>query len=103
MDKCLVAVEQPMPPGEQIAFQPTLALMLAQHLHHPATRGEERIVCSGSGIPLAIGCFKNSLQPVGASFVWAKDAKIVLILVEFDNIAQKLACYVRIGSLHTTR
>ena len=63
---------------------------------------EERIIRGGSGIPLASGRFKYSTQAVGDGLVRAKDAKIMLILVEFDDIAQKLACYLRIGSFHTT-
>ena len=32
----LVAGEEPMAPREQITFEPSLALVLAQHLHHAA-------------------------------------------------------------------
>ena len=39
-----------MPPGKQIAFEPALAEMLAQHLHHPAIMGEMDIV----GLDLSI-------------------------------------------------
>ena len=31
-----VAVEQAVPPGQQVSLEPALALVLAQHLHHPA-------------------------------------------------------------------
>ena len=33
-----------MPAGEQIAFQPALAHVLAEHLHHPAVRREMVVV-----------------------------------------------------------
>ena len=34
MDEGLVAGEESMSPGEQVAFEPALALVFAQHLHH---------------------------------------------------------------------
>ena len=34
VDERLVAVEEPMPPGEQVALEPALALVLAEHFHH---------------------------------------------------------------------
>src|SRR5271165_6285448 len=43
----LVAVEQPVSSGEQVAFEPTLALMLAQHLHDWAALRQELIVAAG--------------------------------------------------------
>ena len=50
-----VAVEQPVPPGEQIAFQPALALVLAEHrVQHAAGGREELIVLDGSRVPLTV-------------------------------------------------
>ena len=51
VDECLVAVEESMPPGEQVALEPALALVLAEHFHH-APLGREKFVirrlsCSG--------------------------------------------------------
>ena len=40
VDERLVAVEQPVAAGEQVAFEPALALVLAEHLHDPAVGGE---------------------------------------------------------------
>ena len=41
----LVAVEQPVPSGEQIALQPALALVLAEHrVQHPSGGREELVV-----------------------------------------------------------
>ena len=36
VNKSLVARKEAMAAGEQIAFQPALALVFAQHLHHAA-------------------------------------------------------------------
>ena len=41
VDERLVAVEQPVPPGEQVALEPALALVLAEHLHHAPGRARE--------------------------------------------------------------
>src|ERR1041384_8735839 len=38
VDERLVAGENAVPAGEEIAFEPAFALMLAQHLHHSSVR-----------------------------------------------------------------
>jgi phage tail protein X len=40
----LIAVEQPVPPGQQISFQPTLALVLAEHRVQHASGGREEFI-----------------------------------------------------------
>jgi len=35
-----VAGEKSMASGQQVAFQPALALMFAEHFHHPSIRGD---------------------------------------------------------------
>ena len=63
MNKRLVAVKQPVSSGEQIALQPTLALMLAQHrVQHAAGRRQKFIVLYCPGVPLTIGDFKDRSQ-----------------------------------------
>src|SRR5207244_8398708 len=39
MNERFVAGKQTMPPGEQIPFEPSLAHVLAENLHHTAVRG----------------------------------------------------------------
>ena len=46
----LVAREEAVAAREQIAFQPALALMLAQHLHHAAV-GREVVVVTETSPP----------------------------------------------------
>jgi hypothetical protein len=54
VDERLITIEESMPPGEQVAFKPPLALMLAQHRVQHAPRGrEEFIIRYDGGIPLA--------------------------------------------------
>ena len=43
-DERLIAVEQPVPSGEQISFQPTLALMLTEHRVQHASGGSEKFI-----------------------------------------------------------
>ena len=61
----LIAVEQPVPPGQKISFQPTLALVLAQHgIQHAALGREEFVVGYFPGFPLTVGDFENRAQQV---------------------------------------
>ncbi len=76
VDEGLVAVEQPMPSGQQIPFQPALALMLAEHFQHLATDGEELVVRLGGRVPLSRGRLEHGLQTVGDRFVGSEYAEI---------------------------
>ena len=51
VDERLVAGEEAVSAGQQIAFEPALALVLAQHLHDPAVRREMVIVWIASRRP----------------------------------------------------
>ena len=46
VDERLVAVEEAVAPGQEVALEPSLALVLGQHLHHPAVGGQ--VVVAGS-------------------------------------------------------
>ena len=89
VDERLVAVEQSVPSGEQIALQPTLALVLAEHLHHAAGRGEKLVSRHGRGVPLARGHFKERFQAVGKRLVGTEDPEILLPVVELRHVAQE--------------
>ncbi|MNP36901.1 hypothetical protein D3C76_1303200 [compost metagenome] len=60
MDKRLVAVKQTVTAGQNIAFQPALALMLAQDLHHPTIGRELFIVRLKRLLPCAAGYIKHT-------------------------------------------
>ncbi len=64
MNESLVAVEQPMPAGQQVALQPTLTLVLAQHLHHTSAAGKELVTRHGRGVPLPLGHLEYRLQAI---------------------------------------
>ena len=48
VDEGLVAGEEAVPAGQQVAFQPALALVLAEHLHHAALVGD--VVVAGDDL-----------------------------------------------------
>src|ERR1035437_926424 len=100
MNESLVAVEQSVPPGEQITFEPALALMLAQHFHHPAIWGQKLVVVLLLRLPLPAGYLKHGSQAVGERFVGAKNPEIPLFLVQFEHIAKEYAQFMRISRLN---
>ena len=97
VDECLVAVEEPVPPGEKITFEPALALVLAEHFHY-APRGREKFVAlHGRGFPLAFGHFKKGFQAVGERLVGAENPEIPLRAVQFRHIAQETPEHMRVA------
>ena len=50
VDEGLVAVEEAVPAGEQVALEPALAQVLGQHLHHPAVGREVLVVGEDLGV-----------------------------------------------------
>ena len=100
VDERLVAVEQSMPAGEQITFEPAFALMLTQHFHDATVQGEELIVVLLSCIPLPVGHLKHRTQAIGERFVRAEDSEIALLPVELGDIAQEHAEFMRVSRLN---
>ena len=90
VDERLVAVEQPVPAGQQVTLQPALALMLGEHLDHPA-HPREVLVHLGAdqlGVPLLVGPVEHGLQPVGRGLVGSEDPEIGGI--QPDHLGQPL-------------
>ena len=93
----LIAVEQPVPPGQQISFQPTLALVLAEHrVQHASGGREEFIILYFPGVPLTVGDFKDRAQEIRECLIGTEDAEIALILIQLGHVAQELAQHERI-------
>ena len=78
-----------MPAGQQIAFEPALALVLAQHLHHAAVGREMVVVGEGLGDPGAVRHLEHVLPAVGVVLVRAEQAEVARLEVELHHIAQK--------------
>jgi hypothetical protein len=79
VDERLVAVEEPVAAGQEVALEPALAQVLGQDLHHPAVRGE--VVVAGPLLlePRAIGDLEQGRQPVGRGLVRSHDPEPVRV------------------------
>src|SRR5258706_4657598 len=78
-----------MAAGEQVTFEPAFALMLAQHLHHPAIGGDVIIAGNNFRSRSAVRYAEQIAPTIRRGFVRAEDAKI--IEVEFDHVADEFA------------
>ena len=81
VDEGLIRVEDPVASGEQIAFEPALECVLAEHLHHATVRRDVRTV----GIfwydrrqPGFQARLVDVLQPVRGILVWTEETKVVM-------------------------
>src|ERR1017187_2615344 len=103
MNERLVAIEQSVSSGEQIALQPALALMLAEHLHHAAAARQEFIVRHHLGLPLARGRFEYRLQAVGQRLIRTEQAEIALLGIHCNHVAQEAAQDMRVADARNAR
>ena len=78
-----------MPPGEKIAFEPTLALMFAQHLHDLAAATQKFVIVGGGGEPLASGHFEHRFETIGQRLVGPENSEIALRGVQLEHVAQE--------------
>ena len=76
VDERLVAAEEAVPAGEQVALEPALALVLAQHLHHAAVGREVVVLGVDLGDVAAVGHLEDVLPAVGVVLVGAEDAEV---------------------------
>jgi hypothetical protein len=93
----LVAIEQSVPPGEQIALEPALALMLAQHFHHAPVRREKFVVRHGRGVPLAVGRLRRPLPGRWRASRRAEDAEISLLAFSFATSRRRAQQHMRVA------
>ena len=84
-----VAGEEAVTAGEQVAFEPALALMLAQHLHHAAIGRD--VIVAGNDLRgrATVRHFEHGAPAVRGRFVRAEDAEVFRIL--FHHVADELA------------
>ena len=80
-----------MAAGEQVALEPSLALMLAEHLHHAAVRREVVIPRLGLRDPGAVGDLEHVLPAVGVVLVGAEQAEVPRLHVQLHDVAQEPA------------
>ncbi len=100
-DESLIAVEQSVPPGEQISFEPTLALVLAEHRVQDASgRRQQFVILYCPGVPLTIGDLKDRSQEIRDRLIGTEDPEVALILIQLDHVTQEPAQYERILRLN---
>ena len=71
-----------MPAREQVAFQPALALVLAQHFEHAAVGGQKFVGGFHGRVPLPGGGFKHGFETVGKRFIGPKNAEVARLCVQ---------------------
>ncbi len=104
VDERFVAVEEPMPAGEQVAFEPALTSMFAQDLHHPAIRAQMLVVVrKRRRIPGAAGRLEQVLQSVRRGLVRAEYSEIPRRRVPAHHFAQKRAHHFGRFTVNTAR
>ena len=91
--KRFVAVEQAVPSGQQVAFQPALAQVLRQHLHHAAVGCQVLVVGLDLGKPHLVGRSVDGVEPIGGRFVGTHEPESVP--VAGDHVAQERAQHPR--------
>ena len=89
VDEGLVAREEAVPPRQQVALEPALAKVLAQHLHHAAV-GREVLVARphlrGRGSP---GHLEQGREPVRGGLVRPHHAEVALPFAGAHDLAQE--------------
>ena len=91
VDEGLVAAEEAVASGEQVALEPALALVLAQDLHQPAVRRDVVVLGADQGDEAAVRGGEDVLPAVGVVLVGAEDAEVPGLLVELHDVAQEAA------------
>ena len=93
-----------MPPGQQISFQPTLALVLAQHRVQHASGGCEKfVVLDFPRVPLSVSDFKNRAQKIRDRLIGTEDTEITLFLIQLGHVTQELTQHQSILALDGAR
>ena len=75
VDEGLVAVEEAVPSGEEVALEPALALVLGEHLQHAAVAGEVLVGRQRLGVPRPVGRLEDRAEPVRVGLVRAEEAE----------------------------
>lgn len=84
VDERLVAVEHAVASGEEVPLEPSLALVLGEHLDDPARTGEVVVGVAGqvAGVPDLVGRVEDSLEAVGRGLVRTEDPEVVRVETE---------------------
>ena len=91
VNESFVAGEEPVAAGEQIAFEPALAHVLAQHFHDSAVRRNAIVRRQNLSRRNAVGDLEHGIEPVGRRLVRAHDAEVEGCEIELHDVPQELA------------
>src|SRR5437016_8078268 len=107
MRKGLIRGKQAVATGKEIPFQPTLAVVFSQDLHHPPLRSQVSIgiVIRRKTIPLPdpIRHLKHRVEAVRGRLVWAEQPEIARLPIRLDDVTQEAAHDTGSFSDHRTR
>jgi hypothetical protein len=81
-----VAGKEAVPAGQEIALQSPLALVFAEHLHHPPIRRQMIIIRKAVRHPSPVGDFQDVLPAIGIVFVRTEEAEIPTPQVQLHRI-----------------
>ena len=91
----LVAGKKSVPSGKQIAFQPALAHVLAEHFHHTACDGEVLVRWQQRFHRYFVGRFVQGVEAVGSGFIGTENTEIFSVVVQAHHVAQEFSEFTR--------
>ena len=91
VDERLVAGEEAVPAGQEIALEPALALVLAEHLHDPPVGRQMVIPGYGLRDPGTVGDLEHVLPAVRVVLVRTEQPEVPRLHVQLHHIAQEPA------------
>ncbi len=84
-----------MPAGQQVAFEPALALVFAEHLQDAAVGRDVFVAGQDLGGRTAVGGLEDGAPAVRQELVGADDAEVARLGVEPEHVADQLALHAR--------
>src|SRR5207253_653371 len=82
--------EKAVPSGEQVALEPTLAHVLAQHFHYTAVWRDMVVIRENGPFQHPVGRLKERLKAVGTGLVRPEDAEVPGLGIGLHDIAKHL-------------
>ena len=80
-----------MPTSEKVAFQPPLAHMFAEDLHHPPVRCQVVVLRECLCHPRTIRDLEQRIEPVGVNLIRTEHAEIARLRVKLHHVTEKTA------------
>jgi hypothetical protein len=86
VDERLIAREEAVPAGQEVALKPALALVLAEHLHHPPVGRQVIIPGISFRDPGTIGHLERILPAVRVILVRTEKPEIPFLHVQLHDV-----------------